>query len=321
MKRQLIFLLSLVMTIASWPIGIGQRASASDEIVSEITAVEEAFAEAFNAANADAVIGMFLPEGEIVDDSGIVYQGRTELKELFSTYFTNFPGAKLALQIESVRSVGQGLAIEEGTRYLSTADEAFAQVRYVATLLKQDGKWLLASIREFYDEPEPTCGDHLAPLAWLEGDWVSEGSDLAVRISYRWDEDGNFLLGKFHATREGEVILKTDQRIGWDPLAGKVRSWLFDSDGGFGGGVWTQVDESWVVKSEATEPSGAIGTATVTFTQLDKDHFRMVGTDRIIGDERADDFDVTVTRAPPKPTGVHNANGASSKESSTAPSR
>ncbi len=273
-----------------------------DAIVEEIASVEESLTTAFNAGNVDRVVDAFLSEGELIDEFGVLYRGHAELRELFSKYFEEFPGAKLSLQIDSIRKIGDHIAVEEGTRFTVAGESAFAQVRYIATLAKQDGKWKLASIREFSDHPAPSSGERLQALAWLVGDWVSESSDLAVRISYRWDEDKNFLIGKFLATQEGKVVLKTEQRIGWDPLAGKVRSWLFDSDGGFGKGVWTPTEEGWLIKSESTDPSGAIGFATVVYRQLDDNRYRMIGTDRLIDDELAEDFDVTVTRAPPKPT-------------------
>lgn len=300
MSRCVVHFLLIFVGLAS--IGDARSVWAQDEIVGEVAAVEESLTAAFNAADVDAVVSTFLPDGELIDETGLLYRGQGELRELFSQYFAKFPGAKLSLQIDSIRKVGDHVAIEEGTRFLTAGDSAYAQVRYIATLAKQDGKWKLASIREFDDQPAPTPGDRLQSLAWLVGDWVSEGSELAVRISYRWDEDNHFLIGKFHATRGGEVVLKTEQRIGWDPLTGKFRSWLFDSDGGFGGGIWTPTEEGWVIKSESTETSGSVGFATVVYRQLDQDRYQMIGTDRLIGDERADDFDVTVTRAPPKPT-------------------
>lgn len=280
----------------------GNVARGQDEIVAEIAAVEEALTTAFNSGNVDAVVGAFINEGELIDEAGVLYRGKEELKDLFTQYFERFPEAKLALRIDSIRRLGDQVAVEEGTRFLSVGDAGFAQVRYIATLVKQDGKWKLASIREFNDQPAPTPGDRLEPLAWLVGDWVSESPDLAVRISYAWDEDKNYLIGKFLATRQGEVVLKTEQRIGWDPLAGKVRSWLFDSDGGFGGGLWTPTEEGWVVKSQSTDPEGSVGFASVLFQMLDQDRFQMVGTDRLIGDQRLEDFNVIVTRAPPKPS-------------------
>jgi len=296
------FAIGLFPILLIWVAPCVQTAYGEDVIVDEISAMEEAFTKAFNDGKVDLVTDMFMPGGELIDDAGNVYRGKKELSELFTNYFSNFPGANLALRIDSIRALGDNLAVEEGTRYLTTVDQSVAQVRYIATLAKENGKWRVASIREFFDEPAPDSGARLQSLAWLIGDWVSEGSDLAVRVNYRWDEDENFLIGSFHATRDGVVVLKTTQRVGWDPSWGNFRSWLFDSDGGFGSGRWTQVDSSWVIKSEATEPSGVVGTATVTITQLGDDRYQMVGTDRIIGDARADDFDVTFTRAPPKPS-------------------
>jgi len=292
--------MSAVVVVAA--VGSSQSVVAEDEIIAEVVSIEEALTAAFNAGDVDAVVGMFVTDGELIDESGMLYRGQSELRELFSQYFAKFPGAKLSLRIDSIRKVGDSVVIEEGTRFLDAGESAFAQIRYIATLAKQDGKWKLASIREFDDQPASTPGDRLLPLAWLVGDWVSESSDLAMRISYRWDEDKNFLVGKFHATRDGQVVLKTEQKIGWDPLSGKVRSWLFDSDGGFGGGLWTPIEDGWLIKSESTEPGGTMGFATVVYRQLDQDRYQMIGTDRLIGNERAADFDVTVTRAPPKPT-------------------
>lgn len=292
----------LFVALMGAAVGSSSSARAQDDIVSEVASVEESLTAAFNAADVDAVVNAFLADGELIDESGLLYRGHDELKDLFSQYFAKFPGAKLSLQIDSIRKIGDQVAIEEGTRFLAAGDSAFAQVRYIATLSKKDGKWKLASIREFDDQPAPTSGDRLQTLAWLVGDWISESSELAVRISYRWDEDKNFLVGKFLATRGGQVVLKTEQRIGWDPLTGKIRSWMFDSDGGFGGGLWTPTQEGWVIKSESTQTDGSIGFATVYYRQLDQDRYQMIGTDRLIGDETAEDFDVTVTRAPPKPT-------------------
>jgi hypothetical protein len=93
--------------------------------------------------------------------------------------------------------------------------------------------------------------------------------------------------------------MKSSQRIGFDPLTGKVRSWMFDSDGGFADANWTPVEDSWVIKSSAVLPDGLTGSATVTVTPIDKDHFTLKGTERIVGDERDDDFEFKVARQAP----------------------
>jgi uncharacterized protein (TIGR02246 family) len=287
---------------AQAPAAAQPAAPAAEPAVAEVRSSGEQLVKLFNAGQAAEIAAMFMPKGELIDEAGTVTQGTKELTELFSTFFGKFPGAKLALDIESIRPVGSNLAIEEGTRFITAAKEedGRAQLRYTAVRVKaQDGKWLIASIREFSDDPAPTPHEQLAPLAWIVGDWVSEGSDAVVKISYRWSEDTNFILGDFNMSVAGKPAMKSTQRIGWDPATGKVRSWLFDGDGGFSEGQWTEVEDGWVIKSSSTNPDASTGSATITIAPTDKDHFTMKGTDRIVGNAREPGFDLTIARQPP----------------------
>ncbi|QDU31755.1 SnoaL-like domain protein [Anatilimnocola aggregata] len=298
--------------------------SLAAEADAEVKSEAEAFVKAFNQGKAEAVVELFAPEAELIDENGNLYKGKEELQKLFSGYFAKFPGATLVLDVESIRLIGSDLSMEDGTRYLSSKDEGKAQVRYATVRTKKDGKWRIASVREFYDEPAPTNSQRLAALDWLVGDWASEDSDVVVKMSYRWTDDKNFIEGSFRATRGGEEVMKSTQRIGWDPVAGKVRSWLFDADGGFSEGSWTNLEDAWVIKSQATMPDGTTGSATITILPKGKNQFTMRGTDRLIGDGRGDDFDITVVRAPPAPKSAAVPNGASAPpaiRNSIAPTR
>jgi uncharacterized protein (TIGR02246 family) len=266
-----------------------------------VKASVEAFVNAFNDAKPEVIASLFLPEGELIDESGNIYKGKAQLTELFAGYFAQYPEASLRLNVESTRLIGSDIAIEEGTRYVTTSADTAGQVRYIALRTKKNDQWLLASLREFYDNPSPTPGEMLAPLAWLEGDWISEDSDAKVKISYRWTEDRNYLVGDFLINTTDAASIKTTQRIGWDPRNGTVRSWVFDSDGGFADGSWTKTGDSWVIKSTATLPDATAGTATVQLTPIDKDRFKMTGRDRFASGNQLEDFDVTITRAPPSP--------------------
>ena len=42
------------------------------------------------------------------------------------------------------------------------------------------------------------------------------------------------------------------QIIGWDPAAKQIRSWVFDSDGAFGEGVWNKQGNRWYIQSTGT---------------------------------------------------------------------
>ena len=122
---------------------------------------------------------MFLPNGELIDEDGTVYQGTQEIRGLLTAFFDKFPGAKLTLNIESIRQAGP-ISIEEGTRTMTTASgEVRSQFRYIAVWAKSDRGWQLASFRDFADDPAPTASDCLQPIAWLVGDWINEDGEQA----------------------------------------------------------------------------------------------------------------------------------------------
>ena len=176
-----------------------------------------------------------------------------------------------------------------------------AHLRYLCVWTKANEKWQVASVREFADDPPPTPHEQLQRLAWLVGDWVSEGGDSIVRISYRWSDDGNYLLGDYRITKNGKTSMNSAQRIGWDPLRNQVRSWLFDSDGGYGEGEWVASDDGYRIRSSATSPDGSVGSANMEAKKLSDSRFVLKGTNRIVAGEPVDDFEVTVSKQPPQP--------------------
>lgn len=271
----------------------------ADAVIESVRKGTEKAATAFNAGKVDDLAAMFLPEGEFIDEDGVIYQGQQEIKGLFSAFFEKFPDSKLAVDVESIRLTGP-VVTEEGTRTITTKDGATrSQFRYIAILGKSDSGWKIASFREFSDDPVPTPHDYLQPLAGLVGDWVNEGADSKVAISYRWSEDQNFLLCEFQMTSPGAPATKSSQRIGWDPQAGIIRSWLFDADGGFTNGQWTVVEDGIVIKSSSVNPDGSTASATMTIAAIDNDHFSIAGTERLVGDRREPNFEIKVTRRPP----------------------
>lgn len=291
---------SLVWALALATMAAGAARAQESAGVAEVRAAGEQFAQAFQRGKAAEVAAFFTPQGELIDEEGSLFQGGEQITALLTQYFERFPSAKLKVEPEAIRLVGESVALEDGVRTITAGNDAKARLRYSSVWSKsKDGRWLLASIREFADDPLPTPRDRLQPLAWLVGEWVNEGSESVVKLSYRWSDEGNFLLGTLEFTSEGKSTLKSTHRIGWDPLAGKVRSWLFDADGGFSEGQWTQVDDAWVIKSSSVNPDGSSGNATLTYIPQGKDAFSVRGTERIVGDIREPDFDLKIVRQPP----------------------
>jgi uncharacterized protein (TIGR02246 family) len=276
------------------------RADADDDVtIAAVRKSGDAMTTLFNAGKVNEMAASFVPQGEIIDEEGTVYRGQPEIKSLLTKFFEKFPGAKLTRSIESVRPVGP-VAIEEGTRTITTKDGSVkSQFRYISVWVKTNGGWQLASLRDFSDDPAPTAHDRLESVAWLVGDWMNEGADGKVTIGYRWSDDKNFLLGDFNMTTADGKSRKSQQRIGWDPSIGKIRSWLFEADGGFAEGVWTVGEGEIVIKSSSVNADGSAASATMTVTMTDKNRYTITGTDRIIGDNHEDDFEITVVRRPP----------------------
>ena len=299
--RALVMAAAVMVVIAA---GAVPHAAAEQPPVIEaaMRAEAEATVKAFNAADAAALANAFLEAGELVDEDGNVYTGRAEIAGLFQKFFARFPQAVLEMEVSGARPIGESLAVEEGVRRITAdAGAAAAQMRYVAVRMKQGDRWPVVSYREFADDPLPTPPEMLSAVEWLVGDWVDESDEGRTTISYRWSEDGNFIIGEYNLTIGGKSAGKSTQRIGWDPVEGELRSWTFDSDGGFAEGEWAADGAGWIIKSEATMPNGSTGSATVMITPKDQDHFVVESTDRIVGGSPEPDFKLVVARKPPAP--------------------
>lgn len=267
-----------------------------------ITAATDALVSAFNSKQVDQLVALFHPDGELVDENGDVHHGAAALREIFAGYFDIFPEAHLTATVDEVRLVGEQLATSFGERRLRVgSDGAEVKQRYEAVWLPAGAEWKIASLQEIAEEDEAVAVSPLAGLEWLVGHWRNEGDDGVVHLHYRWDDNHQFLLGDLTVKAGDEIVMQSQQRIGWDPALGLVRSWLFESDGGFGESFWTEDEGRWILKSMAVLPDGDVGSATVELIPEGADRFRMVGRDRIVAGGHEPDFDVTVIRVPPEP--------------------
>jgi len=262
----------------------------------------EALMAAFNRGSAGDVAALFLPDAELTDDAGNVHKGRKEIETLLAAFFRNFPGAHLRQKIKSSRSVAPSMTIQDGEQTIVTKDgKEKTENEMTAVLIRLEGGWTYATLQQRPKDEEPSPHDHLAPLSWLLGDWVDEDPDVNLTFSCQWSEDKNFLLVNYESRIRGKTGIKTRQRIGWDPLAEQIHAWIFDSDGGYGESRWTQVDNSWIVKSTAVMPDGQTGSATIVLEPAGHDRFMLKGLDRVLGNGTLPDFQAPIVRKPPQP--------------------
>jgi uncharacterized protein (TIGR02246 family) len=260
-----------------------------------------AFVKAYNAHDAKAVAALFSRDARIVDKEGNVNEGRDAIEQTFADMFSDTPKKHIEVTVESIRFVGSDLAVEEGsTKETSGPGDIPDNERYTVVHVKRDGTWRMALARD-EEGPPPTGQEQLRALGWLVGDWVDDDGNVVVRSTCRWSEDGNFLLQDFRLQVGGENAMRVSQRIGWDPLAKRVRSWVFDSEGGFGESVWTRDGDVWLIKATGVRPDGKTASATNMLVPAGKDAYVWRSRDRIVGDEAVPPIEVKVVRKPPEP--------------------
>lgn len=263
----------------------------------------DAFVAAYNARDAKTIAAEFTPEAEFIDEAGRVISGRDAIEKHFQEAFKQLPEAKMKILVETVRVIAPNIAIEEGTTEATSAPQAAPEVsRYVALHVLKDGKWPIARARDFPAEgKQPTPRERLQPLAWLVGDWVDESNEALVHISCKWADGGSYLLQEFKAQFGRRLAASGTMRVGWDPLTRQIKSWTFESTGGFNEALWTGAGDEWTLKASGVSPDGRATSATTVIRRIDASTISWESHDRIVGGETADSLGPIIIkrRAPP----------------------
>jgi uncharacterized protein (TIGR02246 family) len=275
-----------------------------------IRAADAEFVRAFNANEAEPLAALFTDDAQIVDEHGQTFVGREAIRKRFAQSFKNPGGAVLSIRVDTIRFLGPDLALERGIATIGPAEPPDAPGEtgpYTVVHVKRGGKWLQASVEDHSPAPpvEPeTNTERLKELEWLLGDWVNESPAAVVMTSCRWDESKNFLLQQYTIQTAGKPVIRGTQRIGWDPARKRVRSWSFDSDGGFGEGFWSRDAEGrWVVRASGTRRDGQTVESTRVITPLDSHRIRWESVFRSQEGEALPDVDAFVmVRKPPPPS-------------------
>ncbi len=261
------------------------------------------FAKAYGEGDAKSVAAHFTLAAEYVDELGNVFQGRAAIEESLTEFFAENPGCKLKMNIDSLRFISPGIAVEDGSTSITRPDSPTSiDSRYTTVHVKIDGKWLAASVRDHAPKDRRQHCAQLQQLEWLLGDWLDEGDDSIVTFSCESVDNGNFLLRKFSILIAGQEAMSGTQRIGWDPLTGKLRAWIFDSEGGFAEGLWHRDGENWVLKSTGVTADGQPASGTTIYTFVNEHTMTWQSVDHeIAGVQQPDSEVVTIVRQAPSP--------------------
>ncbi len=134
----------------------------------------------------------------------------------------------------------------------------------------------------------------LDTLDWLVGDWVNEDENRSIEFNCHFTKNGSFLVRSFRIVTEKDVRMSGMQVIAWDPANQSMRSWTFDSDGGFGEDTWTQSGNRYTIRAKYTLPDGGIASAINVFTFVDNSTCTWKSVSREIDGELQPDADEIV---------------------------
>ena len=253
MKRVMLTAAMMAWGLAS-AVGAEADRQAADEAA--IRKAVESYVAAFNQGDAKALAAMWSPEAVYTNPlSGEQVVGREEIEKQFAAIFAEAKGAKLEAKTDSIQFVSPSVGIEHGTAKVIVPDQAPEETEYTAVYVKRDDQWLLDRVTEEDVLVVPSHYEQLKDLEWM----IGPGSIRMRRHGghrMQWTKNNNFITRSFTVQIRDRIDMAGMQIIGWDPAAKQIRSWVFDSDGGFGQGTWTKKDKRWYIQQSGVLPDG-----------------------------------------------------------------
>jgi uncharacterized protein (TIGR02246 family) len=265
------------------PVAAGKPAG-GDTPRQAVLAVLTQLETGYNHGDAKGLAACWTENGEFVGPAGARAEGREEIEKQFREAFAaRKEAAKLQIHVNHLRLVNDGLALVEAVAEVNPAPLTGGDPVSAFVLVKQNGRWLIESVRETITRQPPQT-NHLKALEWLVGDWSSETSKagITLRTSCDWTANQAFLIRRFKVEGKEAILHGGTEVIGWDPRTNRIRSWVFDSDGGFGENVWVQDGNRWLIKYSGTLADGSEASATHIFTKVDAATATLQSKDRVI---------------------------------------
>lgn len=296
MKRILLFTVCLsFMSACAFAAGPGP--AIDDE--GAIRAAIDSYVEAFNKGDAAAVAARWAETGEWIDPDGNPIRGREAIQTEMKAYFAGDTKPQIELLDLSVQFLAPSVAVEQGSARVTRPGEEPSESSYLAIHVRENGKWLLSSVRELAPKPAPppTHYEKLQELEWLIGEWVDDEGGESVSFQCEWTANKNFISRSFSVMIEDRIDISGTQVIGWDPAANTIRSWVFDSDGGYNEGIWTRTDDGWSIRAAGVLPDGRKGSRVNIVRLIDNDTFTVQSINREVDGELLPNIDeITIIR-------------------------
>lgn len=244
-------------------------------------------------------IGTFWTEdAQVINPlTGQVINGRNDIAQYLQKKAQDLKGKEVQFHITRTDVKNPNLVTVQGVVDFYQDGKVVDQQAREVDLVKDNGIWYLDFLREIHVDLAPTLShDHLKELDWLLGNWKDKDQDVTISYDGKWDRYKNFIIQRFDMSIYGLETLEGRQIITWDPIEKKIRSWIFDSDGGFGQGTWTKTDEGWSTKIDYTLATGETATSTNMYTKISPSSYTYSSIDRKVGDTKLPNVEPTVVK-------------------------
>jgi uncharacterized protein (TIGR02246 family) len=272
--------------------------SNADDILA-IKQAATAYSAAFEKGDINGLLSHWSPDAEYIDESGKMTQGHDAIAAMIRKNLENLKGYKLKLEGKGLRFVTADVAMVDGKATLISPEGKEDVTPFAAVWIKNNGNWRVRSLRDLGDDDakEPaTATDHLKLLEPLLGDWVSTDNGKKVQVHCGWTLNKNFVLAQYTIKSDKEETT-TAQHFGWDPVNQRIRSWYFDSTGGFGEATCTEAGDGLVLEASGVLPDGRVGAAVNHLHFVDEKSFAYQSRNRTVDGRPLADIDVRFVRS------------------------
>lgn len=295
MQKYFMFVLALLAAALFAAFGLQQNEK-DDE-----TAIRDAvhkYQEAYNQQDVAKLTALWSPDAVYFNPlTGKSAEGRDAIEKLFKEMFAQNGKRNLEITITNIEFPNANEAIQNGVIKTTVSNQPVQQIAYQVRFVKEDGKWLVKAINEIELQKPSSNFEQLKDLAWLVGKWEDSDDHVQILFDNQWDTYKNFITEHFKMKILGQDDIEGKQIIAWDPASDAIRSWVFDSDGGFGEGSWEKVDDSWYATMRYTLGDGRAASAKNVYTPLNDRSYTFASVEREVDGEILPDMNpVTVKR-------------------------
>jgi len=284
MNRILLCVVILGGAIVNWSFAGQPRDPAADEAA--IRKADEAYVEAFNKHDAKALADAWSPEAVYLNRiTGDEVTGRAAIAEEFTALFNDQPAVKLELSVLSIQFVSPNVAVEQGIAKTLAPKAEPEEEEYSAVFVKREGQWLLDRVTDTAQKAARFSYEQLKPLEWMIGHWVDKDDKVDIETDCKWTKNQSFITRSFTVAAKGQINMSGMQIVGWDPVAKTIRSWTFDSGGGFAEATWTLKKDHWFIQNKGVLADGRKASMVNVIKQVDQNSFTWQTVERTVGGE------------------------------------